>query len=370
MTDEADGEVPFPDARVAVVHEWVASRAGSEKVFESIAQLLPHADLYALTAAPDVELHVGNRTVHTTWLDRFDLTRRRRDLTLPVMPLAWQGLRGTYDVVISSSHAFARVFPPARSARHFSYVHTPARYLWTPQIDGRHPPRGTGPLVRLLKAIDRGTVHTTQHLAANSTETAGRVRQFYGRDAAVIPPPVDLDRLSLPAPGTSRSGLLSFGRWIPYKRVDLAIRAAHLANEPLTIAGSGPEEDALRRLVHAVGANVRFERAPSDDRVATLLHTHRALLFPGREDFGIVPVEAAASGLPTIAYGAGGALDTVIGGVNGWLVHEQSPEAFADTIVASRADDLDRGTMRRHARRFDAAAFRRAIRNWLAHPAT
>lgn len=353
-------------ARVAVVHEWVAARAGSEKVFEAFAQLFPQADLFALTLTPGVRLDTGERTIRSTWLNRLGNLRDRRELTLPLMPLAWQSLPADYDVVITSSHAFARTARPARHAMHFSYVHAPARYLWTPEIDGRAPPRLAAPLTAALKALDRRTTQNTDSLAANSAEVAARIRTFYGCASTVIPPPVDTRRFRPPTV-TRRRGLLCLGRLIEYKRFDVAIEAAALAREPLTVAGRGPDEIRLRRLAERFGGDVTFIRGPSDAQVSDLLHTHRALLFPGREDFGIVPVEAAASGLPTIALGEGGALDTVVPQVNGWLVDRSDAVDFMEAIESSRRHQLDEGRMHRHALDFSYAKFRDRIYSWLTN---
>lgn len=354
------------DARVALVHEWIAARAGSEKVFEELAKLLPQADLYALSHEPGVGLDVGDRPIHTTWLDRHPALRARRDLTLPLMPIAWRQFTHEYDVVISSSHAFSRCFPAARSAQHLSYVHTPARYLWTPELDGRRPPRWARPMAAWLRRTDLRISRNVTSFAANSGEVRQRVRTFYGRDARVIAPPVDVDRFDLPPTGTEpRRGLLCFGRWIEYKRFDLAIEAAHLAGESLTVAGTGPEEHRLRDLAQRLGSDVTFVVRPSDGDVVRLMQTHRALLFPGREDFGIIPVEAAAAGLPTIALASGGARDTVCHEVSGLLVEEQSAQDFQRAIMRSREIRFDPVRVRSVALAFGVDRFRKEVVEWI-----
>lgn len=181
----------------------------------------------------------------------------------------------------------------------------------------------------------------------------------------MIPPPVETDRFLPASRSTDRSHLLCLGRWVGYKRIDLAMRAAALADEPLTVAGSGPQGAELRRLARELQSPVTFRTNPSDAEVVELMATHRALLFPGREDFGIVPVEASAAGLPVIAYGAGGAVDTVTPGVSGLHVDEQEPDAFARAIVSSRELDFRPEELTRHAMGFTPEAFSRRIVRWL-----
>lgn len=353
------------EMRIALVHEWLDNRAGSEKVFEALAQLFPEADLFALTMNPDIKLNV-TRQIQTTFLDSWSVLRQNRAATLPLMPIAWKTFTGEYDVVISSSHAFARYFGPAQSAHHLSYVHTPARYLWTPKRDSRGKGMAARVLAPALKACDKRSLNWTESLAANSTAVAHRIQRFYERDSTIIPPPVEVRRFhGASDSGNTRENLLCLGRWIPYKRVDLAIRAAHLAQEALTVAGYGPMESELRRLARQLGAPVKFEVAPSDAQVELLMASHRALLFPGIEDFGIVPVEASAAGLPTIAVRAGGALDTVKAGTNGWHVRHQTASAMAAAIARSRHEPMSAAACKSWAARFDADHFRKRIDRWV-----
>lgn len=358
----------FSGASIAIVHEWVSARAGSEKVFEALAQLFPTADLYALTVAPGVDLDVGGRYIRTTPLHRWQILREHREITLPLMPAAWQAIRGHYDIVITSAHAFARAFPAARRALHFSYIHAPARYLWTPDVDERRPPTWTRPLVAALKAYDQRTVAATNYLAANSTEVSERIWSIYGRASRIIPPPVDTERFQNRGSNSHRSGLLCLGRWVSYKKFDIAIRASARLDEPLTLAGRGPLRSALRRLADNLQAPVTFLESPTDAEVSELMATHRALLFPGREDFGIVPVEAAAAGLPTIAYGYGGALDTVVNRVTGLHVFSHDTDDWVEAIERSRTLAWDDTNLVKHAEMFSMAAFRSRVARWLTDP--
>jgi glycosyltransferase involved in cell wall biosynthesis len=351
--------------RVAIAHEWLDSRAGSEKTFEAMGEAFPDADLYALTAEPAVPFAFGGRPVTTTALDRSTFTRRRRDLTLPLMPLAWQALRApSYDLVLTSSHACVRAFPPARDALHLSYCHTPMRYAWLPDEDGR---RRTGPLTRAglaaMRRWDRATVPLVDEFAANSRAVRDRIRTFYDRDARVIAPPVDTEFFT-PGQAGPREGVLAVSRFVPYKRLDLVIRACARLGVPLTVAGSGPQEAELRNLSERCASPVRFLRSPDDVELRAAYRSARALVFPAREDFGIVPVEAQACGTPVVALGEGGSLDTVADGVTGRLVPEQTAAAFADGLAAVLDDAPSAAACRRQSERFSRVRFVRDMVSW------
>jgi glycosyltransferase involved in cell wall biosynthesis len=355
-------------ARIAVAHEWVSARAGSEKTFEALAHAFPSADLFALTVSPHVELETGGRQIETTFLDRLGPIRNRRGLTLPLMPLAWRlaGRQRDYDLVVTSSHACAKGFWPGRAAKHLSYVHAPMRYAWSPEIDARGASPALAPARALLRSWDRRSVGWVDSFAANSTEIAGRIREFYGSDAEVINPPVDTTffRVSDEDLDRPRHGLLAFGRLIPYKRFDLAIRAASLLKTPLVVAGTGPEEASLRDLAASLGADVQFVGAPSDVALRTLYQSAEALLFPGFEDFGIVPVEAQAAGAPVVGLGKGGLLDTVVDGVTGVHCTSSSPEALAAGVKRLRAQGISAGDCRQWAERFSVSNFILRVRSW------
>ena len=359
-----------PLTPMAIAHEWLASRAGSEKTFEAMAQAFPDAHLYALTREPDVPFDFGGRRVQTTFLDRSAPTRERRQLTLPLMPLAWRAVpvHADYRVVLTSSHSCVRAFPPARRALHFCYCHAPMRYAWDPQIDTRSRATrlpGAPAALSALRRWDARTARTVDHFAAKSTEVAGRIRRFYGREAHVLPPPVDVEWYTPPAPGTAREGVLAVSRFIPYKRLDLVIEASALAGAALTIAGSGPDQARLRELARRAGGEVRFEIAPSDERLRELYRASTALVFPAFEDFGIVPVEAQACGTPVIGLDRGGLRDTVTDGSTGILVGEQNPRSFADALRRLATETFRPEECRANAERFSRGRFIAGVRTWV-----
>jgi len=354
--------------RVAIAQEWIGARAGSEKVFEALAQLVPAAELFALTQDPACELDTGGRPIATTFLDRARL-RRHRALTLPLMPLAWRfATHGHYDVVVTSAHAFARNFG-RHGDLHLSYVHSPARYLWFPDLDVRaeHPVTrlAQAPARAVLKRVDAASTKGTDSLAANSVTTQERIREVYERDARVIHPPVDTVFYH-PSPVPRSERLLAFGRLISYKRFDAAIEVAARLDRPLAIAGTGPDEERLRRLAATTGADVTFTGRVSDEEIRELYRTSAALLFLGVEDFGIIPVEAQACGLPVVGAGAGGTVETVVDGATGAHAAGTSLADFAEATerVLRRAGDPD--ACRSNALQFGYAAFGRRIADWLA----
>ncbi|WP_372492263.1 glycosyltransferase [Micromonospora cabrerizensis] len=353
------------DRSVAVVHEWFGATGGSENVFLAIADLLPHARRIVLWADRDVE--VEQLGLHETWLARTPL-RRSKALALPLMPLAWRTVGDDrYDVVISSSHAFAhtvRLGPPERT-RHLSYVHSPARYVWSPDFDGR----GSGALLsgprRALQSVDVRFSRHVHAYAANSREVQARIQRFWKRDAVVIHPPVDVEYFAAAPAQPARDYLLGVGRWIPYKNFDLMIEVAAEAGLPLVVAGSGPEETRLRRLAAAVRVPVTFEVRPSRERLRELYAGARALLFPAHEDFGIIPVEAQACGTPVIGVNSGGLLETVVDGETGFLLGSMRPGDHAAAV--RRVGELDATRIRQHAMAFSPQRFSNEMSEWIAH---
>jgi glycosyltransferase involved in cell wall biosynthesis len=353
---------------VALVHEWLASRAGSEKTFERMTQVLPGADVYALTADRAAGFEI-EAPIRTTVLQRLPVLRDKRNLSLPVMPLAWRCLRTKpYATVITSTHAYARFVPAARAAAHLSYVYTPLRYAWLPEVDGRGATPLMAPARAALRGLDKRSVRHVDRFAAISNVVRERIEEFYDREAEVVFPPVDTEYFAA-APGGDAAArepfVLGVSRWIRYKRLDLVIDAASRLGLPAVIAGHGPGEAELRTLADRAGVPVTFERRPSDERLRELYRTAAVLVFPAEEDFGIVPVEAQSAGTPVVAYARGGSLDTVDDGVSGALVHEQTAEAFAAGIERVLGMEPNAAGRREHAERFSVEAFRRGFADWV-----
>jgi glycosyltransferase involved in cell wall biosynthesis len=363
---EAGADVhPLAGRSVALIHEWFGATGGSEQVFLSMAEVVPHADRFVLWKDDDATVH---QDLRESWMSKTPL-RRSKALALPFMPLTWRTLtRDRYDVVISSSHAFAHTVKlgDPEETRYLSYVHSPARYVWSPDLDGR----GSRPLLAPMRAVlQLGDKRLSRHVhsyAANSREVQARIRRYWNRDARVINPPVDVEFFAA-APRDvqtrERRYLLGVGRWIQYKNFDLMIEIACEARLPLVIAGSGPEEAALRRLATRANVPITFEVRPTKERLRELYWGAKALLYPALEDFGIIPVEAQACGTPVVGWACGGLLETVTSGETGFLVNATEPTQYMDPI--RRLHEILPEAATANAQRFTSGAFRARVESWL-----
>lgn len=358
--------------RIALCHEWLSGRSGSEKTFEAMAQEFPRADLFSLTWNRSAEYDFSGREVKTTALDKISLLRGRNALQLPLMPLAWRyASRREYDVVVTSSHACSKGFYPGRKAIHLCYCYTPMRYLWLSNIDPRHRrgARLTAPVSLALKSWDLRSAGWVDDFAGISQAVKDRIQDVYSRPARVIYPPVATEFYT-PGDGAVRKDfVLAVSRMVPYKRLDLAIRAAAIAGTRLVIAGSGPQEQQLRQIAEDLQHPVEFVISPDDAALRELYRTARAVIFPPEEDFGIVPVEAQACGTPVVALARGGSLDTVVDGVTGVLIPEQSAELFAEGLKMVLEGGFRTEDSVANARRFSQAQFRTGFRDWVLHAA-
>jgi glycosyltransferase involved in cell wall biosynthesis len=276
-------------------------------------------------------------------------------------------LRG-YDVVISSSSAFAKNVRPAPGALHVCYCHSPMRFAWNYRDYARRERLGRAagallwPVVRSVRLWDAAGTRRVDHLIANSRAVAERIARFYGREATVIHPPVDTAAIA-PTSGDPDDFYLLLTRLVPYKRLDVVVEAFTRLGLPLRVAGEGRDRAALERLA---GPNVTFLGRVSDEEKARLYQRCRATLFPAEDDFGIAQVEAQAAGRPVIAYRAGGALETVVEGVTGVFFDQQTPEAVIGAVRRLAARRFDPAAIVAHARSFDAAVFRRKMGDFVA----
>ncbi len=349
--------------RVAVVHDWLTIPGGSEDVVIELLELFPQAELFTTVYDPRPwpEI-VRERSVHATWLNRIPGASSQYPKLLGLMTSALRrfDLSG-FDLVLSSSHACAKNVRVPGSTLHVCYCHTPMRYAWDEALlQGEDIGRATRLvlplLLRRLRRQDVEGAAGPDAIVANSRHVAERIRTHWGREAEVINPPVDVRRL-LAMEREQEDYYLVFGRVVPYKRVDLAVRAAALLGRPLKVAGDGRALPALRAA--AAGAErIELLGRVSDGERDRLLSGARALLFPGEEDFGIVPVEAQAAGLPVIAYGVGGATESVIDGVTGVLFGEQSERSLAAAIERFEGLSIDTAAVRANAERFGRERFR------------
>lgn len=359
------------EPRIAIVHERFTEYGGSEAVVGELARTWPQAPVFAplvdAARAPAVA-HPSWDTVTGTWLDRVHAATGRRSHAplLPLMPAALRGLplRRGYDAVVISHHSFAVQAAPATDAPVIAYVHSPARWAWDPAFRAREAGglAGRAALAALGTLARRAELAAVPHLTAvvaNSQAVAARVRDWWGLPAEVVNPPVRLDRFA-PDPAVPREDFLLFaGRLVPYKRADLAVRAAQRSGRRLVVVGDGRYR---RQLETIAGPETTFLGAAPDRVLLDMYRRCHALLMPGVEDFGIVPVEAMACGTPVIAVGEGGALDTVLPGLSGAHVphgtDEDIVEGFAAVLADATAVDLDPVAIRAHAESFGPEVFR------------
>lgn len=355
--------------RVALVHDWLTGMRGGEKVLEAICELYPEAPIFTLVRVKGaVSASIERHPIRTSWLQRLPRAGRFYRHYLPLFPAAVESFDlDNYDLVISSSHCAVKSVIRRGGATHLCYCHSPMRYAWDqygayfgPQQVGRVASAAVRPVMASLARWDAGTAGRVDRFLANSQYVAGRIRRYYNRGSTVVYPPVDTDFFQPSSDrASSAASMLVVSALVPYKRIDVAIGAARLANVPLRIVGQGPEEAALRRL--ADGAPVEFLGWRSDEDIRLLYQQSSAVLLPGVEDFGIVPAEAQACGTPVIAFGQGGATETVRDGETGVLVAEPSAQAFASAIARVVDAPFDAVPIRRNAERFSRAAFRESF---------
>jgi glycosyltransferase involved in cell wall biosynthesis len=352
-----------------LVHDWLTGMRGGEKVLEMLCEIYPHADLLTLIHVPrSVSPTIERLRPRTSLLQRLPGIRHFYRYCLPLFPMLIEQFDlDEYDLVISTSHCAAKAVVKTGRARHLCYCFTPMRYAWD-QFDAYFDKDRVGTLGRrVLKPVlgalarwDAATAGRVDRYVAISQHVASRIRRYYNRDALVIYPPVDTG-FYCPDDTVPEPFLLIVSALVPYKRIDVAIDASRLSGLPLRIVGTGPERDRLMRLARDRRADVEFLGSASNEEIRRLYRRAAAVLLPGEEDFGIVPVEAQACGRPVIALARGGALETIVDGVTGVLVHEATPEALAAGIARARTLRFDSMAIRTHAVRFDRAVFARAI---------
>ncbi len=352
--------------KVAIVHYWLLTMRGGERVIEALCELYPDADIYTHVAKPEaLSDTIRRHRIQETFIARLPGARRYYQKYLPLMPLALEQLDlRAYDLVISSECGPAKGVITTPNTLHVCYCHSPMRYVWDMYWDYLEGvPKPMRPLARGLlhyvRRWDLASAFRVDHFLANSAFVARRVHKHYRRDAEVIHPPVDTEAFGL-AESTDDYYLL-VGQLVPYKRADLAVRAFSRAGKRLVVIGDGEELADLRRLA---GPTVDVMGRQPASVIREMYARCRALVFPGEEDFGIVPVEAMASGRPVIAYRRGGALETVVEGRTGLFFDEQTEESLLAAVerFEEMAGTFDPAEIRRHALAFDRQVFKAKFR--------
>jgi glycosyltransferase involved in cell wall biosynthesis len=355
---------------VAIVHDYLNQYGGAERVLEALHDIYPSAPVFTSIYAPDaMPASYKKWDIRTSFMQRLPGVTRLHQLYLPLYPTAFETFDlSKYDVVLSSSSAFAKGVITEATALHICYCHSPMRFAWnySDYIRGERLARRARfvlPLVlNYVRLWDEVSSRRVDAYIANSRVVARRINKRYGRRATIINPPVDTTLYS-PQPGGEHGDyFLIVSRMIPYKRLDIAIDAFTRLGLPLKVVGQGRQEAELRA---RAGSNVEFLGALPDADVRKLYAGCRAFIFPGQEDFGITPLEAQASGRPVIANGVGGALETVVPHQTGEFFSPQTSEALARAVSRFNANDYDPAAIRQHAESFDREVFKRRIKQFV-----
>ena len=364
------------DLKIALVHEWLVSMRGGEKVFEVFCEMFPQADVFTLVHnRGEVSKIIEDHPIKTSFVNRLPWKKSRYNYYLPLFPAAIEKFDLTgYDLIISSSHCVAKGIIPSPHALHISYIHTPMRYVWDmyQEYFGKDKigsvQRKVIPFIaNYLRTWDVASSNRADFFIANSRHVAKRIWRFYRRQADVIYPPVDthLYPLSLKNDGY----FLITSALVPYKKIDLAVEVFNELKEPLLIIGEGPEKSRLEEMAKE---NIRFLGWVPTNELKSYFANCRALIFPGEEDFGIVPVEAQSCGKPVIAYKKGGALETIIGDqqsasgkITGIFFPEQSTESMLQAMLQFDSIKWDHEFIHQRAQEFSRPRFFQEIKNYI-----
>ena len=354
--------------RIALVHDWLVTMRGGEKCFEVLCELFPNAEVFTVVhkkgaLSPPIE----RMNIHTSFLQRMPFGVSHYQRYLPMLPNAIEQFDlKDFELVISSSHAVAKGVRPGKNAPHICYCHTPMRYIWD-QYEQYFGKDRAGLVTRaairvLLPKLRRWDIETAQlvhRFVANSRNVQERIRRIYNRPAEVIYPPVDVGQFT---PSSEEEGYyLIVSALVPYKRIDIAIEAFNALGEKLVIVGTGSEMPRFQRMA---SSNIEFTGWVDDTRLVRYYQGCRSLIFPGEEDFGIAPVEAMACGKPVVAFGRGGALETVVDSGDfstGVFFHHQTAESLIEAVRQLERRSFDPLRLQAHALRFDRSVYKQRM---------
>lgn len=355
--------------KIALVHDWLTGMRGGEKVLEVLCELFPDATLFTLVhRGGSASETIERMNIKTSFIQYLPAGISHYQHYLPLYPAAAKNLnlRG-FDLVISSSHAAAKAVTVTPGSMHICYCHTPMRYIWD-QYEEYFSKEQASLAARLamkiilgyLREWDKRTAQRVDYFIANSMNVQERIKRIYDRDSFVIYPPVDMNRFSVS--GNDKGFYLIVSALVPYKRVDIAVEAFRRSGEPLVIIGKGSEGARLQSLS---SGNITFRAWADDHELSDYYRDCKALIFPGVEDFGIVPLEAMASGKPVIAYKKGGLVETVADGETGIFFDQQTPESLTDAVGRFKKMAFDPARIRAHAIQFDRPIFKKRIENYI-----
>ncbi len=354
--------------KIAVVHDYFTQRGGAERVAEELFAMFPTSDLFSTVALSEMlPPEIPRAKIRTSWMQLLPKMDKYYRLYFPIYPLGVKSLNlKDYDLVVSSSCGYAKGVETRADAIHISYCHTPMRWVWRYDDYAERANIGKGTRSALpaflgaLRVWDRNASRQPDQFVANSKVVAQRIEQVYQRQAIVIPPPIDVRRFHTSTQQDDYFLILS--RLIPYKRIDLAIEACNSLDQQLVVIGSGPDR---KRLEAMAGPTIKFLGRLSYEQINQYLSVCQALILPGEEDFGMVPLEAASAGRPTIAFRGGGATETVVEGVTGLFFDSPDAKSLAAAIQNFRNYHWSAEVLRQHAEKFDVEAFRQQFHQLL-----
>lgn len=355
------------ELNIAIVCDWLTVNGGAEKVILALHKLFPNAPIYTSVYNPEKVKGFEDAKIHTSYIQNLPMSKSRHQLYLNLMPGVFENFNlDKYDIVISSSHSCAKGVITKPDTLHLCYCHTPMRYAWEDSINYINEYEINGLVKKLapwiihkIRMWDRISAERVDKFITNSAYIQKRVKKFYRRDSSVIHPFIDTNKFK---PDFSRSKrenfYLAVGRLTPYKKFDLVIEAFNKSGLPLKIAGTGVAEAKLKK---EAKDNIELLGHVPDAQLIELYRSAKGLIFPQLEDFGIIPLEAMACGCPVIAYGAGGALETVINGKTGIFFKQQTPESLGDAVDKFESMIFDYNEIAKHASKFNREQFNRQI---------
>jgi len=355
--------------KAALVHDWFPVRRGGEKVFEIFAEIFPEAPIYTLFHFPGSQIRdIEKRQIHTSFIQRLPFLRSKFRHYLPLFPLAAEMFDlQDFDLIISSSHCVAKGIIPRPDALHISYIHSPMRYAWN-QYFSYFASKKLGffsrlfipPVIHHLRMWDESSSHRVDHFIANSGAVSQRIRRYYRRNADVIHPFVETEFFQ---PGEEEDDyFLIVSALVPYKKIDLAVEAFNRSGLPLWIVGQGPEEKRLKKMA---SKNIRFLGYLEDKDLLKVYQRAKAMIMPGEEDFGINSLESQACGIPVIAYGKGGAVETVIHDKTGLQFKKQSVKGLREALDKFKNMTFNKKLIRANAMKYSRETFKENISSYI-----
>ncbi|MFA7245363.1 MAG: glycosyltransferase [Candidatus Magasanikbacteria bacterium] len=354
--------------RIALVHDYLSQDGGAERVLQAFHEIWPEAPIFVLFHDNKKIKNFPENLIKESFLSKLPFVRKKYQWYLPLMPIATEKHNlGDFDVVLSSTSAFAKGILTKEDGLHISYCHTPTRYLWSDTHEYIHDlkynffiklflPR----LIHKLRIWDKNSVDRVDYFIANSHTVFKRIKKYYRRNSDVIFPPVDFDKFFV----SEKVGdyFVTGGRIVNYKRFDLVVQAFNRLGYKLKIFGDGPSLESLKKIAKS---NIEFLGRVSEEEKIKILSSAKAFIHPQVEDFGITPIEAMSAGRPVIAYGVGGVTETVIDGATGLFFYKQDWESLFETVLNFEKYNWDSQKIREHAKSFDVKIFKKKIKNYV-----